>query len=179
MSTTINKNIIKVCIIGDEGVGKTTFIDRHVTGIFTRIHVPTSGCCTHPIRYGTNKGEIILNTWDISGQVSEYTCGYYSASSAFIVFFDLTNIMSFTNVKKWIEDARMAITNVPIILVGTKCDMRERKVTSEMIKKFLDTININSCHIISSKSNYNIEEPIIGTIRACFGDDTHFRTHIK
>ena len=59
--------VIKLIIIGDENTGKTTTIKHHLTGIFDENYKPTNGVEIHPITLKTNKGKIIINAWDISG----------------------------------------------------------------------------------------------------------------
>jgi len=55
-------------LVGDGGVGKTTFVKRHKTGEFEKKYVPTLGAEVHPIDFVTNKGRIIFNVWDTAGQ---------------------------------------------------------------------------------------------------------------
>ena len=58
----------KVVLIGDGGVGKTTFVKRHVSGEFEKKYVPTVGVSVHPLKFFTNFGEITMNVWDTAGQ---------------------------------------------------------------------------------------------------------------
>lgn len=58
----------KLVLVGDGGVGKTTFVKRHKTGEFEKKYVPTLGAEVHPIDFVTNKGRIIFNVWDTAGQ---------------------------------------------------------------------------------------------------------------
>ena len=58
----------KLIIIGDGGVGKTTFVKRHLTGEFEKQYIPTVGANVHPMDFNTNYGKIRFNTWDTAGQ---------------------------------------------------------------------------------------------------------------
>ena len=58
----------KLILIGDGGVGKTTFVKRHLTGEFEKKYVATLGVEVHPLLFHTNRGPIKFNVWDTAGQ---------------------------------------------------------------------------------------------------------------
>ena len=55
-------------LIGDGGVGKTTFTKRHVTGHFIKPYHPTKGAEVTPISFSTTHGDITFDIWDTAGQ---------------------------------------------------------------------------------------------------------------
>lgn len=55
-------------LVGDGGVGKTTFVRRHLTGEFEKRYVATHGVQVHPLKFFTNLGAIQFNVWDTAGQ---------------------------------------------------------------------------------------------------------------
>ena len=58
----------KLVLVGDGGVGKTTFVKRHKTGEFEKKYVATVGAEVHPMDFTTNRGKIVFNVWDTAGQ---------------------------------------------------------------------------------------------------------------
>ena len=58
----------KLILVGDGGVGKTTFVRRHLTGEFEKRYVATLGVEVHPLLFHTNRGQIKFNVWDTAGQ---------------------------------------------------------------------------------------------------------------
>jgi len=58
----------KLVFVGDGGVGKTTFVKRHLTGEFERRYIATVGVEVHPMVFYTNHGAIRFNVWDTAGQ---------------------------------------------------------------------------------------------------------------
>jgi len=66
----------KLILVGDGGVGKTTFVKRHLTGEFEKKYVATLGVEVHPLKFHTNRGPIKFNVWDTAGQeVSFFSSG--------------------------------------------------------------------------------------------------------
>jgi GTPase SAR1 family protein len=57
----------KLILVGDGGVGKTTFVKRHLTGEFEKKYVATLGVEVHPLQFHTNRGPIKFNVWDTAG----------------------------------------------------------------------------------------------------------------
>lgn len=55
-------------LIGDGGVGKTTFVKRHLTGEFEKKYVATMGAEVRHLKFSTSHGPIVFNVWDTAGQ---------------------------------------------------------------------------------------------------------------
>ena len=57
----------KLIMVGDGGVGKTTFVKRHLTGEFEKKYIATQGVEVNTITFFTNQGPIKFNLWDTAG----------------------------------------------------------------------------------------------------------------
>ena len=70
MSSRPDPNIstFKLVLVGDGGIGKTTFVKRHLTGEFEKKYIATLGVGVHPLVFHTNQGAICFNVWDTAGQ---------------------------------------------------------------------------------------------------------------
>ena len=125
----------KLVLVGDGGVGKTTFVKRHLTGEFEKKYIATLGVEVHPMPFFTSKGQILFNVWDTAGQerFKSLIPSYIKDSAVAIVCYDVTNAESFQSVDKWIEDAKaIREDDVLLILVGNKSDMEStRQVTHD------------------------------------------------
>jgi hypothetical protein len=75
----------KLILVGDGGVGKTTFVKRHLTGEFEKKYVATLGVEVHPLIFHTNRGAMKFNVWDTAGQ--EVSGAFASFNIYFGVFF--------------------------------------------------------------------------------------------
>ena len=76
-----------------------------------------------------------------------------------IIMFDVTSRISYKSVPNWHRDLTRVCENIPIVLVGNKVDMRDRKVKAKTIT-FHRRRNL-SYFDLSAKSNYNFEKPFL------------------
>jgi small GTP-binding protein len=124
------KPTFKLVLVGDGGVGKTTFVKRHLTGEFEKKYVATLGVEVHPLEFHTNRGQLVFNVWDTAGQekFGGLRDGYYIQGQCAIIMFDVTSRITYKNVPNWHRDMVRVCENIPIVLVGNKVDVKERKV---------------------------------------------------
>lgn len=160
----------KLVLVGDGGVGKTTFVKRHKTGEFEKRYVATLGVEVHPLRFHTSRGPMCFNVWDTAGQekFGGLRDGYYIQGQCAVIMFDVTSRVTYKNVPNWHRDLVRVCENIPIVLCGNKVDIKDRKVKAKAIvfhrKKNLQYYDI------SAKSNYNFEKPFLWLARKLVGD---------
>jgi len=53
----------KCVLVGDGGVGKTTFVRRHLTGEYEKKYTATVGAEVHPLVFNTTRGFIKFDVW--------------------------------------------------------------------------------------------------------------------
>merc|ERR1712079_494150 len=94
--------------------------------------------------------------------------GYYINGNAAIIMFDVTSRASYKNVPIWHRDLTRVCEAIPIVLVGNKVDVRDRKVKAKQTtfhrKKNLQYYDI------SAKSNYQFEKPFVWLLRRMVND---------
>ncbi|KAJ5077382.1 ras-related protein rab-13 [Anaeramoeba ignava] len=99
--------------------------------------------------------------WDTAGQV------YLRGSEGVFLVYDVTDEKSFESIEqKWMKDIKQyGNKNVPIVLVGNKCDLEyQRKISKEKGKELADKLNI-PFYEISTKDNINVDDPFIHLTR--------------
>jgi GTP-binding nuclear protein Ran len=161
----------KLILVGDGGVGKTTFVRRHTTGEFEKKYVATMGVEVHPLSFHTNRGAIVFNVWDTAGQEKwgGLRDGYYVQGKCAIIMFDVTSRISYKNVPNWHRDLVRVCEHIPIVLTGNKVEIQDRKVKAKSIT-FHRKKNLQY-YEISAKSNYNFEKPFLWLAKKLVGDD--------
>lgn len=160
----------KVVLVGDGGVGKTTFIQRHQTGEFDKKYNPTIGAQVSPLRFQTSRGLIVFNVWDTEGQEKSGRLDddYYHNAQSAILMFDVTSPLTYKSVTSWHSDLVRLCQDIPIVLVGNKIDVRDRKVPKRRVC-FHKRNNMRYFEI-SAKSNYNLELPFLSLARSLTKD---------
>jgi len=156
--------LFKLLLIGDSGVGKSCLLLRFADNVYTDSYISTIGV-DFKIKTLTIDGKTVkLQIWDTAGQerFRTITSSYYRGAHGIIVVYDVTDKVSFSNVKQWLgEIDRYACQSVNRLLVGNKADLKEKKVvdTSEA-KEFADTLRISFLET-SAKSSENVEEAFL------------------
>jgi small GTP-binding protein len=126
----------KVIVIGDGGVGKTTFVRRH--GVEERKYLPTLGVETTVVACVTNAGPLAFSLWDTAGGGRwGPRDGFYRGAHAVILMFDVQSRATIRNVESWHRDVqRVCGKKVPVLLLGNKVD-RPRKVKAGHVASLL------------------------------------------
>ena len=157
----------KLILIGDGGVGKTTYITRVKDGNFLKNYVATVGADVQTISFYTNcMHKIIFEVWDTAGQEinSMLSDVYYVDAKAAIVMFDVTSRATFKNVPRWLMKLRTLTTlnnvNIPTIVCGNKVDLKDRKINASSLKAGF-TRNITNYFDISARGNFNFDKPFL------------------
>jgi len=164
----------KIVLVGDGGVGKTTYVKRIRSGMFERKYLPTMGVDVQPLTFETNYGKVIFKVWDCAGQekFGGLRDGYYLGADGAICMFDLSSRVTCKNVSRWIVDVKEVVPNIPIIICSNKTgndDPYDPLIEDNYILEPFpsDTAYYN----ISAKSNYDLAEPFLDLARKLTGHE--------
>ena len=124
----------KFVVVGDHEVGKTSLIRRFVERKFSADYRATIGLNILAHDFSMEGNEISLTLWDLGAQefFRRYRKIYYSGAEAAFIVYDLTDRKSFENIKNWYNELNEFIEdkNIPVVLVGNKLDLAEKRVIS-------------------------------------------------
>eukprot|EP01111_Echinosteliopsis_oligospora_P017155 TRINITY_DN7344_c0_g1_i1.p1 TRINITY_DN7344_c0_g1~~TRINITY_DN7344_c0_g1_i1.p1 ORF type:complete len:198 (+),score=24.77 TRINITY_DN7344_c0_g1_i1:28-621(+) len=154
---------IKILLVGDFGVGKTSMILRvaDFRGCFSTNYISTIGV-DFKLRDTTIDGKRIrLQIWDTGGQERFRTISssYYRGVQGVIVVYDITDEKSFNNLPQWLDDVeRYTLPSCLKFIVGNKSDLHPlRSVDFSVAQKFAEEQNIPFLES-SAKQCVNIED---------------------
>lgn len=125
----------KIILVGDGGVGKTTFVNKLQTGQFTSKYKYTVG---FEVKYVDN-----MEIWDCAGQekYSGLRDGYWINAKKAIIMFSMDNRLTFKNVPYWYRDVRRVCGDIPIIIMGNKSDSQS-EVQKEEVEALATKYNV-------------------------------------
>jgi len=147
----------KISLLGDGGVGKTTFLKKAITGKFDPRYLPTLNCVTTACSIGSSSEVVKFNFYDFSGQEKVGgTRENLAFSNVIILMFDVTSRLTFKNIRWWYREIQKYCTNIPIILCGMKIDdCGGRKISFQEAHSFATNFNFEYCEL-SNKSDVTI-----------------------
>ena len=161
---------LKICLVGEEGVGKTSLIHRFVSGAFDESYIRTLGAVVSKktVTLGTLKGrpvQVDMMILDIMGKrtfLQLFKDAYFNGAKGILAVFDATRKNSLRDLTLWIDGVRDSVGPIPVYVLGNKTDLKDRReVTDEDARK---TFVSYECPIFytSAKTGENVEQAFQG-----------------
>merc|ERR1712066_694886 len=164
----------KLVFLGEQSVGKTSLITRFMYDSFDNTYQATIGIDFLSKTMYLEDRTVRLQLWDTAGQerFRSLIPSYIRDSTVAVVVYDVTNINSFQQTNKWIDDVRTERgTDVIIVLVGNKTDLADKRQVSidegERKAKELNVMFIET----SAKAGYNVKQLFRRVVAALPGMD--------
>lgn len=122
---------VKVVLLGDTGVGKSSLVQRFVTNKFSNYSESTIGASFMSKLIMVKDKPVKFQIWDTAGQEKYHSLApmYYRGAAAAIVVYDITRKESFKTLQNWIKELKqLGPENIIIAVAGNKCDLEEQRV---------------------------------------------------
>ena len=171
-----NLESIKVVLMGDSGVGKTSIVNRYIKDTFANNLLSTAGVCffSKLLKFEdineTCKLDVKINfiikfniqIWDTAGQerFKSITKIYYQKSDVILFIYDITNLDSFNNLKNIYNEVKQTVDldKIFIFVVGNKNDLYgEESVKKDIAEQYANSINA-TYRCVSALSSSGIDE---------------------
>jgi len=155
---------IKICLLGDVSVGKTSIASRFCKNSFNENYINTIGGAYQQQNIVLNNGaKIKLHIWDTSGQdrFRSMTNLYYRDAQVAILTYDVTNESSLDSLNYWLNELndKVEIDNMLLCLAGNKTDVdqSEKRVPTSKGKAFAEQHNM-LFYETSAKTGVGVKE---------------------
>ena len=162
--------VLKLLLLGDSSVGKTSILLKYISNKFDESSISTVGVDYMDKIIDYNKFKIKLQIWDTSGEEKfrTITKNFYRNADGLLVVFDLTKKESYDHIKSWINEAKENNDKLKTILIGNKLDLKdERIVAIDVAKQFAEKNNLKYIET-SAKDGTNINESFQAIIDLLF-----------
>ena len=130
----IERKVIKLAMLGDSSVGKTSICYVLINLDFQNELLATIGQDKIEYQMKMEDGkEMKVLIWDTAGQERFHSIALKACRNAqgIVIVFDLTNKKSFLNVVNWLKDIKENFKSPSLILLGNKCDLTEKRTVSK------------------------------------------------
>ncbi|KAF9331525.1 hypothetical protein BGZ93_005900 [Podila epicladia] len=128
------KVLLKVIILGESGVGKTSLMNQYVNKKFSNQYKATIGADFLTKEVPIDDRLVTMQIWDTAGQERFQSLGvaFYRGADCCVLVFDVNNAKSFETLESWRDEFLIQASpnnpeNFPFVVIGNKIDMDESK----------------------------------------------------
>jgi Ras-related protein Rab-7A len=167
MATHRKKVLLKVIILGDSGVGKTSLMNQYVHKRFSAQYKATIGADFLTKEVMIDDKLVTLQIWDTAGQERFQSLGvaFYRGADSCVLVYDITDAKSFDNLESWMDEfivhaAPRNPDTFPFVVLGNKADMAssKRQVSTAKAKAWATQKGDVPLFETSAKEALNVEQ---------------------
>ena len=159
---------IKIVLLGDSGVGKSSIAQRYVTDTFRAHGESTIGASFMSKMIVNNGSPCKCQIWDTAGQEKYHSLApmYYRGAAAAILVFDITKPASLDKLKAWVRELQtQGPERLALAIAGNKADLADRRaVPADDAKAFAADIGALYCET-SAKDDTNVSQLFADLVR--------------
>ncbi|XP_070580389.1 ras-related protein Rab-7a-like [Ptychodera flava] len=158
------RSLIKVVILGDSGVGKTSLLNQYVSKKFSNQYKATIGA-DFLTKDAVVDGRIVTMTiWDTAGQERFQSLGvaFYRGAESCVLVFDVTSPISFKSLDSWRDEFLIQANvrdpeNFPFVVIGNKVDLNTRSISTRRAEAWCRSKHNIPYFETSAKESLNID----------------------
>eukprot|EP01130_Rhizamoeba_saxonica_P002816 TRINITY_DN1260_c0_g1_i3.p1 TRINITY_DN1260_c0_g1~~TRINITY_DN1260_c0_g1_i3.p1 ORF type:complete len:134 (-),score=22.21 TRINITY_DN1260_c0_g1_i3:51-452(-) len=86
-----------------------------------------------------------MQIWDTAGQEKfrTVTRSYFRGAQGIMIVFDVSRRSTYSHVRRWLEEIEsLASPDVCVVIIGNKCDLTDRQVTTEEAQEYADSLDV-------------------------------------
>ena len=158
---------LKICLVGESSVGKSSLIKRFVFDEFDGKYTATLGAKISKKEISMKSSEngellnIVLLVWDIMGQPGFRELlqeAYFYGAHGIIGVCDTTREDTLLELNSWMNSVHSVTGPIPTVFLGNKCDLEEEQEVGLIeIKSFASGYKHSQTYLSSAKTGENVE----------------------
>lgn len=166
-----NRTLLKVIVLGDSGVGKTSLMNEYVYKKFREQYKSTIGADFVTKELEIDGKPLTLQIWDTAGQERFQSLGvaFYRGADCCILVYDVNILKSFETLQNWHDEFLKQADptepdTFPFVLLGNKVDVNggnSRVVSEKTAREWCASRGNMPYFETSAKENYNVDDAFI------------------
>jgi Ras-related protein Rab-7A len=175
------KVLLKVIILGDSGVGKTSLMNQYVNKKFSNQYKATIGADFLTKEVYVDDRNVTMQIWDTAGQERFQSLGvaFYRGADCCVLVFDVNNVKSFETLDSWRDEFLIQASprdpdNFPFVVLGNKVDVEESKrmVFQKRAVTWCQSKGNIPYFETSAKENINVEQAFQSVAKAALQQES-------
>jgi len=173
------KVLLKVIILGDSGVGKTSLMNQYVNKKFSNAYKATIGADFLTREVIVDDKLITLQIWDTAGQERFQSLGvaFYRGADCCVLVYDVTSPNSFKSLDGWIDEFIIQSSprdpgNFPFVVIGNKIDLENRAVTTKRAQGWCQSRHNLPYFETSAKEAINVEQAFLSVAKSALANES-------
>mmetsp|Transcript_45893 Transcript_45893/g.146502 ORF Transcript_45893/g.146502 Transcript_45893/m.146502 type:complete len:207 (+) Transcript_45893:227-847(+) len=161
------RTLLKVIILGDSGVGKTSLMNQYVNKKFSNQYKATIGADFLTKEVQVDDRLVTMQIWDTAGQERFQSLGvaFYRGADCCVVVYDVNVAKTFDNLDNWRDEFLIQASptdpdNFPFVVLGNKVDVEggaNRVVTEKKAKAWCASKGNIPYFETSAKEDFNVD----------------------
>jgi Ras-related protein Rab-7A len=159
------KVLLKVIILGDSGVGKTSLMNQYVNKKHSNQYKATIGADFLTKEVMVDDRLVTMQIWDTAGQERFQSLGvaFYRGADCCVLTYDVTAAQTFKSLDSWRDEFLIQASprdpdNFPFVVLGNKVDLENRTVSSKRAQQWCHSKNDIPYFETSAKEAINVEQ---------------------
>lgn len=164
---TRKRKLLKVIILGDSGVGKTSLMNQYVQKKFSKEYKATIGADFLTKEITVDDKLVTMQIWDTAGQERFQSLGvaFYRGADCCVLVYDVNSMKTFEDLDTWRDEFLIQAQprdpeNFPFVVLGNKIDEdggKSRVVSEKKAKAWCGGKGNLPHYDTSAKEDINVE----------------------
>ena len=166
-----DENVLKLVILGEGRVGKTSILLQYFKKTFNEGQVSTVNPAFYEKTVNSNGKSVQLTFWDTAGQeqFNAISTLYYQNAVGALIVYDVSIFETFNKVKEWVKTLQEAVgRDIVFVIAGNKFDLSNKEELSKRSSEIDSYCAKENCKhfYTSAKTRFQVDEAFESLLRS-------------